>query len=155
MITYKALLKHTEKLYNDNLINADIYEKMICQINVLKESINKNINEGIIYRTSYQLIDKKTNGISKIPKIKDYTDFFKIISATDKLGISKDFDLICIKSKQIGNKNEIISKQTIPLESLRLENKNLEFKHITNHMESGGKLNEIAEETLEEEYALA
>ena len=153
MSTYKALLNHTENLYSDSLIDTDTYLKMKHQINGLKVQDDIDKNKGIIYRTSYELKDNRTNGTSKIPHIDNYTDFFKVLASTDKLGISKDFDLICIKSKQIGNKTEIISKQNVPLESLRLEERNLELTSLRNTKAKDIEINDI-DNSLDDDYAL-
>lgn len=147
MSTYQALLNHTKDLYKNNLIDNDTYKKMNYQLKGLKYQADIDKNKGIIYRTTYELKDNRTNGTSKIPHIDNYTDFFKVLASTDKLGISKDFDLICIKSKQIGNKTEILSKQNVPLESLRLSEKNLELTALRSTK------NEEQEESLDD-YSL-
>ena len=151
MSTYQALLNHTKDLYKNKLIDNDTYRKMNYQLKGLKYQADIDKNKGIIYRTTYELKDNRTNGTSKIPHIDNYTDFFKVLASTDKLGISKDFDLICIKSKQIGNKTEILSKQNVPLESLRLSEKNLELTALRST-----KNNDLIEEQEEslDDYSL-
>ena len=133
MSTYQALLNHAKDLYKNNLIDNDTYKRMNYQLKGLKHQADIDKNKGIIYRTIY------------------YTDFFKVLASTDKLGISKDFDLICIKSKQIGNKTEILSKQNVPLESLRLSEKNLELTALRST-----KNNDLIEEQEEslDDYSL-
>lgn len=151
MSTYQALLNHAKDLYKNNLIDNDTYKRMNYQLKGLKHQADIDKNKGIIYRTIYELKDNRTNGTSKIPHIDNYADFFKVLASTDKLGISKDFDLICIKSKQIGNKTEILSKQNVPLESLRLSEKNLELTALRST-----KNNDLIEEQEEslDDYSL-
>lgn len=126
MSTYKALKAHAKNLFANNDISKEIYDKMIHQIDGLENALKRDKDQGILYRTRYELRSPGKNGVITLPQKTSFQELIDVI-LKEKLGmlskaelkrLENEIEIVCIRTKSVKGNEILLSELTVPLKSV-------------------------------------